>query len=777
MKQIIILTICFLYSTHVFPQQNTSLSGYVKDALSKEPLIGVTIQIENSNTATQTNHYGFFSISSKKQDFTLVFSMVGYQTKKINSRQINNNIEVLLAEDTQLLDAVEVKANQQPESSKKQMSSLTLSAAQIKQMPLILGEKDPLKALQMLPGVGMGTEGTSGFFVRGGGADQNLLMLDEAIVYNANHLFGFFSTFNADPIKQVELFKGAFPARYGGRLSSVVDVQMKEGNKQKYQGEGGIGLISSRLTIEGPIKKNKSSFLLSGRRTYADLLTKPFFPKNSSIGYYFYDVNAKLNTEINSRNNLFLSFYLGNDKLSTHDIQESAIRTRKNDTNIGWGNVTTVLRWNHVYNAKIFSNLSLIQTKYNFQLNDFSERIANNESSSENLLFRSNIKDYTLKADFDYFHSEKFSAKWGLNYTLHQFTPRIVGLSFLPNSEQNIQNSTTTIQNNEGALYLETSIPFKHNFTLNLGARESFYYYSSLKLNFEPRISFHKQLPHQQSVQGSYARMNQYVNQLSNTGVGLPTDLWVPATDRIPYSQSDQWAFSYTKDNILKGVSLTFETYYKTLKNIVAYKGGASFLDLNNLNDKQKIDWENDLTSGKGWAYGYEWLLQKKAGKFTGLMGYTLSWTIHQFDEINNGKPFYATNDRRHNLELSASYALNKQIRLSANALYMSGNVLTTPTGVYSNSDVGNSYSLYYDKRNNFRTEPYHRVDVGIQFYKKKKWGEQYWDISVYNVYNRKNPFYYSTVRRVEQSNSFSIGLTRNWLLPILPAITYNFKF
>jgi outer membrane receptor for ferrienterochelin and colicin len=355
--------------------------------------------------------------------------------------------------------------------------------------------------------------------------------------------------------------------------------------------------------------------------------------------------------------------------------------------------------------------------------------------------------------------------------------PRSLGLLFEPDTQQNSENSTPTIQNSEGALYLETSIALKHDLNLNIGARESFYNYPNLRLNFEPRLSFHKQFANAQSLQASYARMNQYVNLLSNTGIGLPTDLWVPATDKIPYSQSDQFALSYTKDRLFKDISLTFEAYYKSLRNIVLYKDGASFLDLSNLNNKQKIDWENDLTTGKGWTYGYEWLLQKKVGKLTGLMAYTLSWAIHRFDEINEGKPFYATNDRRHNLEMSASYALNRRVRLSLNALYMSGNMLTVPNGVYFNEDAGNSHILYYDKRNNFRAEDYHRVDIGIQFHKKKKWGERYLDISIYNVYNRKNPFYYSTFRRMAADKTYKVGLTRNWLLPILPSISYNFKF
>jgi hypothetical protein len=721
---------CFLFvllsvlTQTVFSQ---TIAGYIRDSVSKEPLIGVTVQLNNMNLFTQSNHYGFFRIAFQKETSFLKISMVGYSTKMaFLPIQKDSILNILLQEDTKTLEAVEVKAFQENESQKNQMSSIVLSKAQIKQMPLIFGEKDPLKALQLLPGVAGGTEGTSGFYVRGGGSDQNLLLLDEAIVYNANHLFGFFSTFNADPIKQVELYKGAFPARYGGRLSSVVDVQMREGNKQSFHGEGGIGLISSRLTIEGPVRKNKynssrSSFLISGRRTYADLLTRPFFLKSSTISYYFYDINAKFNSEINQNNHLFLSFYQGNDNLETKEIRTRQTNQQVNLTNLGWGNYTSVLRWNHVFSKNIFSNFSAIYTKYHFKLNDSFEKMLNTQSSVEKLEFTSNVADISLKTDFDYYHSEKFSAKWGGLFTLHQFDPRKISLSFSPNSEQNIVNSAAKISNIESGVYFETALPLKNNLTLNIGGRESFFISSKkLKFNFEPRISVHQIFSKKQSIQASYARMNQYIHLVSNTGGGLPTDLWIPSTQAIRPVQSDQIAISYTKDNLINGVSLTFESYYKWLKNVITYKDSASFLDLNIIKSSKNIEWENDLTAGKGWSYGYELFLQKKTGKLTGSLGYTLAWSIQQFNDLNAGKPFYSSQDRRHNFEMTASYPINKHIRLSSNAIFMSGNALSVPNGTYFLQDQGTDNLLYYNTRNGFRAESYHRLDVSLQFYKKK---------------------------------------------------------
>lgn len=774
MKKNILLIILFITGYSVLGQK-VHLSGYIRDAQTKEALIGVNIKEQKSNTHSQSNQYGFFNLPVFYQDSIVIsLSLVGYNPLQLELQiKKDSLLDIVLEENTTNLEEVKIKAEYQKESHSSQMSSMVLTTAQIKQMPLIFGEKDPLKALQILPGVSTGTEGSAGFYVRGGGTEQNLLLLDEAIVYNANHLFGFFSTFNADPIKRVELFKGAFPAKYGGRLSSVVDVQMKEGNKKKIQGEGGIGLISSRFTLDGPLKKNKSSYLFSIRRTYADALTKPFFSKNSSIGYYFYDFNTKINSEINENNTLYLSYYQGNDKLNTNDIRGNV----SNYTAIQWGNRTGVLRWNNIINKNIFSNYSAIYTLYHFGIKDDLEQKSKTETNIENLRFDSSIQDVSLKADYDYYFSPNVSLRWGGVYTFHRFNPRKIRLFFFPNIENNVSNEAATIKTQEGGIYGEATIHYHKNLTLHIGGRESvFTGLEKIQINFEPRLAAHYLLHRVQSIQISYARMNQYTHLVSNTGNGLPTDLWVPATQKIKPAQSDQIAFAYTKDNIFKNISMTCEIYYKWLRNIIAYKDGASFLELNTLKSNQKINWENDLTSGKSWTYGYEFLLQKKQGKITGLMGYTLSWAIQQFGDLNEGRPFYASQDRRHNFEFSSSYAINKSIRLSTNFLFMTGNPLTVPSAVYFNQDGGGDYINYYLARNAFRAEPYHRLDVGIQFLKKKKWGERAWDISIYNLYNRKNPFYYSTTKS-QLDGYFSVGLTRNWLLPILPSVTYNFKF
>ncbi len=776
MKYTISLLIFFIsFST----KSQSQLSGFIKESSSGEAIVGVNVQILNSKLSTHTNTYGFYSIKiSNDKNIEVKISTVGYKTvvKQISLNEntvINFELEIDLRE----LDEVKIVASDILENDKVQMSSIILTAAEIKQMPLILGEKDPMKALQLLPGVQQGSEGSSNIYVRGGGADQNLILLDEGIVYNANHLFGFFSTFNADPIKQVELYKGGFPARYGGRLSSVIDVKMREGNKKEFHGEGGIGLISSRLTLEGPIKKNTSSFLLSVRRTYADALITPFLPKSEKVGYYFYDVNSKINIDLNTKNSIFLSIYTGKDLFYTKDFVARRGGHLTNRIGIDWGNITGTLRWNKVFNQKLFSNTSIIYTKYNFGLSDYTKRDYVEPVSINDLRLISSVRDYTIKVDFDYFPWKNGQIRMGVIHTLHQFSPR--SITYISNqlSNSSFENKVSRITNNEGALYLENETKSKY-FSSNLGLRLSYYgFEKQLKTTFEPRILLNFSIRNQQSIKVSYSRMAQYIHLLSNTAVGLPTDLWIPSNDIIKPSYADQIAIGFVKD-LNKGFSFSVESYYKLLKNIIQYKDGANFLSLSEGATKTPFVWEDNVTQGHGWSYGYEFFIQKKVGKFTGFTGYTLSWAIRQFDELNQGKTFYSPQDRRHDLETSLNYKLSKKIRLSINALYSTGNALTVPIGLSFREDRGSTYLFEYGQQNTFRAEPYHRIDVGLQLYKKKKWGERYWDFSVYNMYNRKNPYsYIAKPTYTPSSKTVVLNIQRNWLIPILPAFSYNFKF
>jgi hypothetical protein len=759
--------------------QDVQIAGYVKEKKSGEAIIATNITFADNKNGVQSNRYGFFSlkITSNKSE-KITFSIIGYQTlTKEFILKKDTLIEIYLEDDIKILDEVVVNAQKQPESKKNKMSSITLSASQIKQMPLILGEKDPLKALQLLPGVQQGNEGSSNIYVRGGGADQNLILLDEGIVYNANHLFGFFSTFNADPIKQVELYKGGLPARYGGRLSSVVDVQMKEGNKESFHGEGGVGIISSRLTLEGPIKKKHSSFLISARRTYADILISPFLDKNSKVGYYFFDINSKINFDINPKNNLYFSIYTGKDDLYTKDIVQKQQGPIINRLGIDWGNITSTIRWNHLYNKKLFSNLSLVYTNYHFGLSDYIERQQTTQKVIQNLSFLSSVQDFSVKVDFDYFLNQNTQIKWGAIHTYHQFQPRSLNYTTNRLGDTPFENNAAISNNIEGAAYIEKET--KYNlFTTKMGVRFSYFGINKqFTVRTEPRLLINIPIGEQKSIKASYARMNQYVHLLSNTGVGFPTDLWVPSTKNIKPAFSDQLALGIVKD-FKQNFSITIEAYYKWQKNTVNYKDGANFLGLGEGVYSTPFVWEDNITQGRGWSYGYELFLQKNVGKLTGFLGYTLSWSILQFKELNQGKPFYSQQDRRHDFEATASYKISNKIRISANGVFSTGNALSIPRGLFFREDYGTSYLLEYGQQNGFRAEPYHRVDLGIQFYKKRRWGERYVDFSVYNTYFRKNPYSYTVQPNfdfVAKTNALSIK--RSWLLPILPSISHNFKF
>lgn len=776
---ILVIFVFFLLSGNSFGSDEIRLSGYIKEKHTNEVIGGVTVKVEEQNTAVQTNNYGFFSIRVRRGELQHVrISAVGYQTS-IHKLTVSRDTLISMFMELDVLDLNEVKvlAQNDLESGKAQMSVTRLTGQQIKQMPLFFGEKDLMKALQLIPGVRQGNEGSSNIYVRGGGDGQNLLLLDEAVVYNANHLFGFFSTFNADPVKYVDLYKGGFPANYGGRLSSVIDVRMKEGDKQQFHGEGGVGLISSRLTLEGPIIKNKASFLLSGRRTYADILAKPFQSQKFEVGYYFYDINAKINVDLDKKNSMFLSFYTGKDRLYTQDIVPRRAGNIVNRIGVGWGNITGTLRWNKVFNQKFFSNTSLIYTKYNFRLFDHIKRDYLSPPTVKNLDFFSSLEDYTFKTDFDFFPWKEGQVKFGYTHTFHRFSPRRLQYYSSDSLDQSFENNVNLISNQEGAIYLQTENKTKF-FSSNIGLRLSYFYMENkLVARPEPRLLFTFPLLRQSAFKVSYARMNQYLHLLSNTGIGLPTDLWVPATSQIKPASSDQISAGFVRD-FKTGYTLTVEAYYKWLKNVIHYKDGANFLGIREGVHSSPFLWEESVTQGKGWAYGYELMARKNTGKLTGFAGYTLSWAIQKFEELNDGKAFYAKQDRRHDLELTGSYRLSDKIRVSANGVFATGNALSIPRGLYFREDFGTTHLYDYGRQNAYRAEPYHRVDLGIQFIKKKKWGERNIDLSIYNIYFRKNPYSYT----VQPSYNFAdksavLNIRRSWLLPIVPSVSYNFKF
>jgi hypothetical protein len=683
---------------------------------------------------------------------------------------------------------VEIVASRQEKVTETpQMSHIEVPIAQIKNIPALLGEKDVMKVLQLMPGVQKGSEGNSGIYVRGGGPDQNLIILDDATVYNATHLFGFFSLFNGDALKSVELTKGGFPARYGGRLSSVIELNMKEGNKEQVHGEGGIGLLSSRLMLEGPLKKGVSSFLVSGRRTYADLLARPFMPGDAKGGYYFYDFNTKVNYDFGRKNKLYASGYFGRDRFFVKEKYDDGGST---NTGIYWGNATGTLRWNHLFHDQLFGNASFIFSNYAFNI---SSEEKDKESKGFTLDYLSGIRDIGLKYDLDYLPSPQHAVRAGIQSTYHRFRPSALVVEDA--SVDQFRSEVEHIDVVETGLYAEdTYRPFPRlrlngglRLTL-LAARNKSYFRP------EPRLSASYNLREDLALKASYASMNQYVHLLSNTGIGLPTDLWVPSTQRIAPQQSRQVALGLAKDLPKQNMTLTLEGYYKKSDNIIGYKEGASFLLIDDPNSAETVSWENNVTAGQAWSYGGEVLLQRKFGKFSGWLGYTLSWTQLQYDSLNFGEKYYARYDRRHDISVVGIYTPNARITLSGTWVYGTGNAITLPLATYeapSNTPsyadrrqyFGSSTVSSYGPKNDFRMAAYHRFDIGIQFHKKKSWGERTWEISVYNAYNRKNPFYYYLSEEYSDGSDGNGGLKGEGkikqisLFPLLPSVSYSFKF
>ncbi|GAA4402373.1 TonB-dependent receptor [Nibrella viscosa] len=802
MKQLvpILWLVCLTSLFSQYPacaQTRYTVSGYVREQGSQEALIGVSVYLPGTATGTSTNTYGFYSLTLPAQDsLTLTFSFVGYEpvTRPLSLRR-NTELNIQLAPGRTLTEVV-VRGARAAEkiSESAQMSQIEIPVAQIKKIPALLGEKDVLKVLQLMPGVQKGSEGSTGIYVRGGGPDQNLIILDDAIVYNANHLFGFFSVFNGDALKSVELTKGGFPARYGGRLSSVIEMNMKDGNKEKLHGEGGIGLIASRLTLEGPIQKGKSSFLISARRTYLDLVARPLIRAqsdgNTTAGYYFYDLNAKVNHDFGRKDKLYLSGYFGRDKFYSRE------KSTGGSTNAGlnWGNATATLRWNHLFSEKLFANTSLIFSNYNFQIyTDDQSRSADGTQQTYSLRYDSGIRDLMAKYDVDFYPTPQHSLRFGLQSIFHRFTPSAIVLRDTEITQ--FKREVEAINVVESGIYAEDTWKPTDRWRINGGFRLSHFAHKEISyIRPEPRLSAAFVLKPDLSVKASYALMNQYVHLLSNTGIGLPTDLWVPTTDRVKPQQSQQVAAGVAKDFTEKGLTLTIEGYYKTMNNIINYREGASFLLVNDPNSANDVRWEDNVTTGRGWSYGAEFLLQKKVGRFSGWTGYTLSWTQWQFPELNFGQTFYPRYDRRHDISLVGIYELTPRITLAGTWVYGTGNALTLPLAEYTayphqantmtglsngNRNFGRARFVNdYGPRNSFRAEAYHRMDFSIQFHKKKRYYERTWELSVYNLYNRRNPFYYNLDTKEQGQGQPAVTVLKRYsVFPVVPSFSYNFKF
>ncbi len=766
-KTAIILFLLFS-SIQLQAQQKFTVSGTIYDKKNGETMIGAKIfPLELKGVGTLCNRYGFYSLTLPEGKYYIVCSYIGYKsdTAFIN---LNANIKSdrYLSESALMMKEVVASATKENDNlTKTEIGVEKIDIKEIAKLPVIFGEKDVLKAIQLMPGVKSAGEGNSGFFVRGGSADQNLILLDEATVYNASHLLGFFSTFNSEALKDVTIIKGNSPAQYGGRLSSVLDVKMKEGNNQKYSVTGGLGLISSRLGVEGPIVQDKGSFIVSGRRTYADVflkLTDDF--KDNSL--YFYDLNAKANYKINDNNRIFLSGYLGRDKLGFGAF------------GIDWGNVTGTLRWNSILSPDLFSNTSVIYSDYSYQIGI--------TSGKSNLNIKSEIKDWTLKEEFQYFPNSNNSIRFGFSTIYHNLIPNRFTGNVINEVEKKGRYSW------ENAIFVSNTMNITEGFTLDYGLRLSAYSilggdtykiydkgalidsvvlalgeFGKTYYNLEPRIQFSVLLDEKSSIKGGYARNTQHLHLLSNSTVSTPTDQWIGNSYNIKGEISDQVSLGYfqnfgDEDNTYQ---CSIETYYKDLQNQVDYKNGA---DINS-----SPDIESELLYGKGRAYGVEFLIKKAQGKFTGWIGYTLSKTERKIDGINDGNWYNAKQDRTHDLSIVAMYELSDRWSLSALFVYNTGNAVTFPSGKY---DIGGNTVFYYTERNGYRIPDYHRLDFGATYtISHDENYESSLNFSLYNAYGRENAF---TIEFANSENDPTKTVaTQTSLFRWIPSVTYNFKF
>lgn len=778
----LLITLGLLHHHSGYGQAKVTLSGYVKDDRTGESMIGSSVYLEEARQGTVSNAYGFFSITVAAGTYTLRISNVGYTTYS-QTLQLSENQQLTIELEPQRITGDEVViTSRSPDENvtTTDMGTLSLSVETIKKLPVIFGETDVLKALQLTPGVQSAGEGGSGFYVRGGGPDQNLVMLDDAVVYNTGHLFGFFSVFNADALKNVTLIKGGMPASYGGRLSSVLDVSMKEGNNQRFQGEGGIGLIASRLTLEGPIVKDKGSFMLSGRRTYVDVVTKPFMKKeNRGSGYYFYDLNLKANYQLGKRDRLYLSAYLGKD-VFTFKSSDSDFRLH-----IPWGNTTASLRWNHQFGAKLFMNTTAVYNDYAFEFSGIQKDFE--------IGLHSAIRDLNGKVDFDYYPAAGHHIKFGGVYTYHRFTPnqfsgRSGDTALLPDNP-NLKYA------HEAAVYLQDEFSLGEALKINAGIRYSWFgqagpfrrysfgnsgepidstVYKSGDLvqqygGWEPRLNARFQLSRNSSIKLGVTKTYQYIHLVSNNGSTLPTDIWVPSTSIIRPQRSWQYALGYFRNFLDNHLETSVEVYYKDLSNQVEYRSGYT--------PTSTRDPEYDFVFGSGQAYGAEFFINKTRGKLTGWIGYTLSWTWRKFPDLNDGMRFPAKYDRRHDLSVVASYEWNDKITLSGVFVYGSGNAITLPTGYYF---VEQNLVQDFSKINEYRIFPYHRLDLSMVYTpnpnSKKRWKSS-WAFSIYNVYSRLNPYILYVDAEGALNQGTDVKVKQISIFPIIPSITYNFKF
>lgn len=767
LSSLAVTAVFFLTTWDLSAQESNTLSGYIRDGETGEALIGATVFLPEIRKGAYANEYGFYSVTVPEGNYLVQYRFLGYETDTSRmdlSSSVREDIE-LFPYEAEVEEVVISSKGAADNVQSTEMGVTQLTIKDIKKVPVLFGETDVLKTIQLLPGVKPAGEGSSGFYVRGGGTDQNLILLDEAPVYNASHLLGFFSVFNGDAINSTKLYKGNQPAEYGGRLSSTLDIRMKDGNSKEWGVSGGLGLISSRLTVEGPIVQDKSSFMVSGRRTYADAFLA--FSSDSNLNssqLYFYDINAKANYKIGEKDQLFLSGYFGRDVFGFQD-----------QFGIDWGNATATLRWNHLFNDKLFLNSSLIFSDYDYSIN------INQADAS----ITSGIQDWNLKEDFSYYANSQNTFKFGVNAIYHTFVPGIVEIGDAENEGGRALENRYAL---ETAAYLSHDLSLGESFKLSYGLRYSnftvlgpgtFYQYDAegnvsdstvfgsneVVKNYgglEPRVSATYVLDQQSSIKASYARNRQYVHLLSNSTSTTPTDVWVPSSEIVEPEIADQLSVGYFRNFDDNRWEASVELYYKDLQNQIEYKNGADLF----LNETV----ESQLVFGTGESYGAEFLLRKTAGKWTGWVSYTLSRTTRQFDEINDGKAFSARQDRTHDVSVVAIYEPSPKWSFSGSWVYYTGDAVTFPTGSYV---VDNQLVSLYTERNSYRMPDYHRLDLSATWFGKNP--NTSLNASLYNAYGRKNAF---TIDFQEsETEPGTLEAVKTYLFRWVPSLTWNFQF
>ena len=801
------------------PSKSHTISGYITDGRSQETLIGASVYDASTMKGTVTNNFGYYTLKLGEGQVNMKASFVGFEPYEAVLNLKNDTVINISLTQSNQLNEVTVTARAMESNVKgTQMSTIELPVTQLKKVPAMFGETDVIKALQLLPGVQSGTEGSAGMYVRGGGPDENLILLDGVPLYNVNHAAGFFSAFNSDAIKNVTLYKGNFPARFGGRLSSVVDVRMKDGDMYQYHANLSIGLIASKVNVEGPIVKGKTSFNLSFRRTYYDLITAPLANimvkqetesgKNSAwAGYYFYDLNLKVNHKFSDKDRLFLSIYSGDDKVyarmkakeNTNYYGGESSYVENLNLDWKWGNRVAALRWNHVIQSNLFMNVTGAYTQYRHSMGvNYSTESTRPQSSyteSMDLGVHSGIYDISAKADFDYKPFENHDVKFGANLTHHTYNPTTTAIHLKETENEQTEYAFDSVTNDariralETDLYVEDNWDISNFFKLNAGL-----HYSTFSVDhktyhsLQPRVSMRALVTESFSLKAGYAYMSQYIHLLSSNAISLPTDLWVPVTGSIVPMNAHQVAVGAFYD--WKGFEFSVEGYYKKMHNVMEYEDGASFFSLD------QTGWQDKVVMGDGWSYGIELFAQKQVGKFTGWVGYTWAHANRLFDrpgqELNFGKVFPAKYDRRHDLNIVLMYEFNDRIDVGATWIYSTGNCATLPLQGYHGLNLNNNpYIGYYysqtsinhvESRNNYRFNSYQRLDLVANFHKQKKHCERIFSINIYNTLCHNNPFIvfpkdYQVYNPMTGETTYMKTLRQICIFPIIPTVSWQYKW